>query len=300
MKKAFKPPPLPAGAKLKLVWVDEFDGTAIDKTKWNVIETDGSDFGVAGWYNSEVQCYTSNPENLKVDGKLTITATKGGKCMNAKNKTETTTAAASARIMTKENFMWKGTPGSSTPILISARLKVPISKSSFPAFWMLPHDDATPWCSGCGKHGGWPKSGEIDIMEHINEEYVHYSTLHYGPPPPAKHTSFQKYHKFLDTTDGPDKYHTYHCLWDSEYIKTFIDQTPVMDAKPADWNQPPEKADKYEPFNNAMRIILNLAVDSTWVRANLKAPENVPTELTNLPYSMEIDYVTVHEVEIKP
>lgn len=297
MKKEFKPPPLPAGAKLKMVWVDEFVGTAVDTAKWKIIEGDGTDYGEAGWYNKEVHCYTTSPENLKVDGKLVITAKKGVKCMNAKNKTDTTVTATSARIATKDMWMWKGTAGNSSPLLVSARLKVPMAKSSFPAFWMLPHDDAQEWCSGCGKYGGWPKSGEIDIMEHINEEEVFYSTLHFGPPHPAVHTQYQKWFTF-DKSDGPDKWHTYHLLWDSEYIKTFIDQKPVLDAKPSDWNAPAEKSDKYEPFNNAMGIILNLAVDSKWVRANLKASETVPTDISSLPYSMEVDYVVVHEVDL--
>ena len=29
-------------------------------------------------------------------------------------------------------------------------------------------------------YGGWPASGEIDIMEHINADGKFYGTLHYG------------------------------------------------------------------------------------------------------------------------
>src|SRR3546814_9740090 len=55
----------------KLVWSDEFGGTAIDRGKW--------DFDVDCWGggNNERQCYTDRPANAAIeDGKLVITARK--------------------------------------------------------------------------------------------------------------------------------------------------------------------------------------------------------------------------------
>lgn len=49
----------------------------------------------------------------------------------------------------------------------------------WPAFWMLP-SDSPEYCSGCGAYGSWPASGEIDIMEAVNEMNTVYGTLHYG------------------------------------------------------------------------------------------------------------------------
>ena len=46
---------------------------------------------------------------------------------------------------------------------------------------MLP-EDSPEFCSGCGVYGGWPASGEIDIMEAVNDMYTIYSTMHYGGP----------------------------------------------------------------------------------------------------------------------
>lgn len=61
----------PAADGWRLVWSDEFDGTAIDRSKW--------DFDVDCWGggNNERQCYTDSQKNAAIkDGKLVITARK--------------------------------------------------------------------------------------------------------------------------------------------------------------------------------------------------------------------------------
>ena len=61
----------PARDNWRLVWSDEFDGTAIDRSKW--------DFDVDCWGggNNERQCYTDKRRNAAVEGgKLVITARK--------------------------------------------------------------------------------------------------------------------------------------------------------------------------------------------------------------------------------
>lgn len=57
------------------VWADEFDGTAIDTTKWDVMLGDGCSYGICGWGNNELQSYEA--ENVTVaNGILTIEAKK--------------------------------------------------------------------------------------------------------------------------------------------------------------------------------------------------------------------------------
>lgn len=46
---------------------------------------------------------------------------------------------------------------------------------------MLP-EESPERCSGCGVYGGWPASGEIDILEAVNDMYTMYGTIHYGGP----------------------------------------------------------------------------------------------------------------------
>ena len=61
--------PIPQLPGWKLVWHDEFDGSAIDSANWTY------DIGAGGWGNGEAQYYTSRPENARVEnGMLVIEA----------------------------------------------------------------------------------------------------------------------------------------------------------------------------------------------------------------------------------
>ena len=62
---------------LTLVWNDEFDSDTLDTTKWAFQYGTGSEYGLDGWGNSELQYYTDREDNVRIeDGKLIITAVK--------------------------------------------------------------------------------------------------------------------------------------------------------------------------------------------------------------------------------
>jgi beta-glucanase (GH16 family) len=73
----------------------------------------------------------------------------------------------SARVRTLGKYSI-GPSGPNPVIKVEARIKLPGGLGLWPAFWMLPSDGSIAGCSGCGRHGGWPSSGEIDIMEAAN------------------------------------------------------------------------------------------------------------------------------------
>src|SRR5690606_22044730 len=55
------------------------------------------------------------------------------------------------------------------------KAKLPAGQGIWPAIWMMPVDSEL--------YGGWPNSGEIDIMEYLgHEEGTVHGTLHYGAP----------------------------------------------------------------------------------------------------------------------
>src|SRR5271163_3611012 len=160
----FRDPPPPS--RWTLVWRDEFsgpDGSSPDSKKWTY------DLGGKGWGNNELESYTDRKENARVEkGNLVITAQK-----------ETFTGAdgvtrdyTSARLKTQGLFVQKYGR-------IEARIKIPEGQGMWPAFWMLGQDITT---------AGWPKCGEIDIMENVGKEpgTIH-GSLH-GPSTTA-HTS---------------------------------------------------------------------------------------------------------------
>ena len=118
----------------KLVWSDEFNGTALDESVWT-IQTGG-----AGWGNNEKQFYTGRSENLRVEG--------GNLVIEARKEQYDKNEYTSARIMSKGKKTF-------TYGKMEARISLPSGGGLWPAFWMM------------GNTGSWPQCGEIDIMEYV-------------------------------------------------------------------------------------------------------------------------------------
>lgn len=143
----------------ELVWNDEFNGPSIDSSKWTVQDT-----GLV--YNNEMQYYS--PDNTRITkdqnrSVLQIEAKKGPK--NGKDY-------SSGKLISMGKGDW-------TYGKVVVRAKLPIEKGMWPAIWMMPTDEA--------HYGGWPASGEIDIMELIGGKESNnkvYSTLHYDSVKP--------------------------------------------------------------------------------------------------------------------
>ncbi|MEM2878128.1 MAG: family 16 glycosylhydrolase [Candidatus Hadarchaeales archaeon] len=224
-----------------LVWSDEFNGNSVDRSKWQF------ELGGWGWGNNELQYYT-NGGNAKVEnGLLIITAKK--ERMGSCNYT-------SARLKTQGLFdIQYGR--------IEARLSVPMGDGLWPAFWMLGRNIGSV---------GWPKCGEIDIMEHINNETTIYGTMHWHY---NGHVSSGG--QVLNLT--PNSFHVYAVEWDSSSIKWFQDgvqyyEVPIQNSM-----------DSTEEFHQPFFIILNLAVGGNW--------PGPPSSNTPFPAEYKIDYVRV-------
>ncbi len=154
----------------KLVWSDEFDqpdGSQLDPEFWNYSKGTGS----GGWGNNESQIYTDRPENIFIEGGNLIIRAIEEKYMGAKY------TSARVNTMVKAEFKFGR---------FEARAKLPNTQGIWPAIWMLPT---------ISKYGGWPASGEIDIMEFIGSEpdRVH-GSLHFGNP----HTYHTEYFKSFE------------------------------------------------------------------------------------------------------
>ena len=126
-----------------LVVQDEFDvDGAPNSAFWTYDIGNGSDQGIPGWGNNELQYYTDRPENVIVeDGVLKIIA---------RQESFEGSGYTSARIKTEGLFQQQYGR-------FEARIKLPWGQGMWPAFWMLGDDD--------GGTVSWPQRGEIDIME---------------------------------------------------------------------------------------------------------------------------------------
>lgn len=245
-----------------LIFRDEFNGKAgqaVSSIKWTA-ETGGG-----GWGNRELQYYTSSDQNAYLDGKgrLVIKAVKleplliltcwYGPCQYA-----------SARLITKGKFESKYGR-------FEARIKVPRGKGVWPAFWLL---------GGNIDDVGWPRCGEIDIMEHIGREpSAVYGTIH-GPEYSGAKGIGGSYVLPNDKLVA-DEFHVYAIEWTSDEIRWLIDGKHYKTVTPTDL---PDNA-KWA-FDHSFFIILNFAVGGQW-------PDS-PDNTTIFPQTMLVDYVRVY------
>lgn len=180
----------------ELVWSDEFDGTTLDLSKWEIQLGDGCP-NLCGWGNAEMQSYTGQPENLGVaDGLLRITAQ-----FNEGGNPEVT----SARLRTKNL-------ASFTSGRIEASIKMPTGQGLWPAFWMLSEDEV---------YGRWPLSGEIDITELIGSmPSTTFGTIHYGAKWP--NNQYNGENITLPFQLNQD-FHNYAVEWKQDTIRWYFD-----------------------------------------------------------------------------
>lgn len=241
----------------QLVWSDEFDGDQLDTNKWSYQLGTGSQFGLTGWGNNELQYYTDREENVYVeDGMLHIVA---------KEEFYQNRYYTSARIRTINKADWKYGR-------FEIRAKMPEGQGIWPAVWMLPTEEV---------YGGWPKSGEIDIMELVGHRpsTVH-GTVHYGPDWPNnryKGSSFS-----LDGEKFSDDFNIFSIEWVEDEIKWFVNDNLFHTITPSSLSP------QNYPFNEQFHLILNLAVGGNW--------PGDPDNTTEFPQSMIIDYIKVYQL----
>ena len=236
----------------QMVWNDEFNDDAINTSNWNFEIGTGN----WGWGNGEHQYYTSRSENAFIeDGKLIIRALYEN--YSGSNYT-------SARMTTKNKGDWAYGK-------VLARIKVPEAGGTWPAFWMMPTNSV---------YGGWPNSGEIDIMEHYGCDPGHvHSTVHNntynwngGIPP----TSYSTY------TNATSDFHIYEVEWTEDKMDFYVDGSYLGTYFKTNggWQQ--------WPYDQEFYIILNLAIGSHFMACN--------TQNELFPQQLEIDYVRVYQL----
>ena len=239
-----------------LVWQDEFNYQGLpDSTKWSYDKGTGCPEN-CGWGNNELQYYTSNRlENSRVeDGKLTIETRK---------ENFSGASYTSARLATKNKGDWQYGR-------LDIKAKLPAGRGLWPAVWMLP----TNWA-----YGGWPHSGEIDIMEMIGKEpSKNYGTLHFGPGPGS--TQLGK-NIGLPTGIFNDAFHVFSLEWSENEIKWFLDGKLFSSFSKNDFGK------INYPFNEDFFLIINLAVGGNW-------PGNPDINMYKNQF-LVVDYVRVFE-----
>lgn len=230
-----------------VVWEDQFEGNSLNRNYWNV-EHNGDGGG-----NQELQFYRDSTENIQVsNGTLKIkglTQGYGGK------------SYTSGRINTRDKAEFRYGK-------IEARMKLPSFRGAWPAFWML---------GGNHSEIGWPRCGEIDIMEAINTENYTHGALHW-------HAEGQKDGGNDSSGVLPDNFdrtqwHVYGMEWTETEIKMYVDGEVFYTESITDGYM--------GEFRKEQFIILNLAIGGQW--------PGFSVDNSKFPVTMEVDYVRVSQ-----
>lgn len=241
----------------KLVWSDEFNGKGLpDPTKWDYDTAMGCP-KICGWGNNELQYYThKNTKNVRQEDGMLIVEARREKMGEAQY--------TSARIVTKNKGDWKYGR-------IDVRAKLPAGRGMWPAIWMLPTD----W-----KYGGWPHSGEIDIMENVGfwPDSV-LGTVHTNAYNGMKGTQKTKGLNFKDLSTA---FHVYSIEWDAKKIRFYVDNILYNEFKNSG-----KGVDEW-PFDQRFHLLINIAVGGNW-----GGQKGIDDSI--FPQKMYVDYVRVYQ-----
>lgn len=240
-----------------LVWQDEFNGQALDTTKWNVLLREQSK-------HDELQYYL--PDEVYLE--------RGALRIRSRERGYGTMKYTSGRLDTRGKF---------APVYgrFEIRAKLPGGKGLWPAHWLYPQNrnwlmeytmsravaegnerlipEERPWYS------------EIDIMEFLgHERSVLYGTLHY--------TTFKGEKKSTSATwrgseDYTADFHLYALEWEPDSMRWYIDGRLIHATATGIPHAP-------------HYLILNTAVGGAW-------PGN-PDSTTVFPQYHDVDYVRVY------
>ena len=232
--------------ELNLVWQEEFSDPKLNTDKWAFQLGNGAEYGIAGWGNNELQFYTDSSDNFELsDGMLKI--------IPLYNKD-------SSKTFTSVKLVTMGLVNFTSPGVLEVKFKIPKGQGLWPAIWMMPEKN---------RFGGWPKSGEIDLMEargsNTNEVL---STLHFFQ---NGHRLLGSEYKVSNENNFNQNFHIITLIWGIDKISFYINNqflvyegslTKILGVK--------------YPFNESFYLILNTAIGGDFV----KAPK--PNEICSL------------------
>lgn len=253
-------------------WASTYSNEFSDSSSLNGWSYDLGNGGpsLPGWGNNELQNYTSNAENVSVfGGNLNITAI-------AKTDTFGKQSYTSARIKSDKVFTQTGG-------LFEFRCKLPAGQGLWPAVWMLPADNA---------YGGWPTSGEIDILESRGQEPgLVQGTLHSGPAWYADNVQTGFFSPPIGFTN--QDWHTYSLQWargtntQPGTFTWYVDGV-AYSSFTGGWYTPPGGSPD-APFDKPFYFLINMAVGGNYAGA---------PNLADGSYTMQLDYIRAYQTPV--
>jgi beta-glucanase (GH16 family) len=274
-------PPTPPG--WTLTWSDDFTGannTPPNPNNWITDLGHGYPGGPGNWGTGEIQRYTADNSNLRLDGTGNLRIVP----WRAANGEWT-----SGRIETRRSNFKAPANG---VLRIEGRIQMPNITGTgalgyWPAFWAL----GSPYR---GNFWNWPSIGEFDIMENVNGINSVWGVLHCGVNPggPCNETNGLGASRACPGAQCAGNFHTYRFEWDRSVspnqLRWYVDgqqfhtvRQNQMDA--ASWNN--------MTSHQGYFILLNVAMGGAF--PNGVAGQATPTPQTTPGRSMAVDYVAV-------
>jgi hypothetical protein len=227
-----------------LTWVEQFEAGILNTAIWNY------ELGGGGWGNNELQTYTNSTSNVSSDtGYLHITALNPG---------GTTYTSGKINTQGKKEF---------TYFRVDIRAKLPEGQGLWPALWMLGTNYLIT---------GWPKCGEIDIMELLGHEpSIVHGAVHYESNGHVSRTnSFT-----LNSGNFSTGFHIFSLIWTPNKLIWLVDKQEYFYLTRAEIAS--------FPFDLPQYFIFNVAVGGNW--------PGPPDQTTVFPQRMIVDYIKVYQ-----
>ena len=239
------------------IFADEFDGSSLDRARWNVVVTGRT-------VNEEQQAYVDSADVLTVsEGALVIRPRFRPGFKSAEGRSYD---FVSGRIDTKSKVSF--TYGKA-----AARMKLAAGAGLWPAFWAL-------------GDGRWPDTGEIDIMENVGDAGWTSVALHgpgySGDTPIVMRTPFAGPSSPLGTgREDATGWHVYAVEWTRDSLVFTRDEDVVYRVT----REMVERHGRWA-FDDPKYLILNLALGGTYpASANASGAAGAATPYRGLPES---------------
>lgn len=244
-----------------VVWADEFDYTgAPDPDKWHhqLIPILGD-----SWANGEQQHYVDDRDNSFVDdGTLKIVAIKEDYTFEGSTK-----AYTSARLNSKFAFEYGR---------VEVRAKLPAAGGTWPAIWTLGAniDEVGNFFGDQFGSVGWPRCGEIDIMEQRGwDKSTTLAYFHWGD---TQTFAYSNEGGEIAAPNSTTEFQIYSLEWNEDAMKVYYNDQLVYELENTTGR----------PFDNPHYLLLNIAMGG-----NLGG--EIPADFTESTF--EIDYVRVYQ-----
>ena len=274
---------------------DKFDTSGANHTaggvnlnKWGFQNGNGTEYGNPGWGNGERQSYRT--ENVTViDGILTINAKYVNPQVNSRSYTsgKLVTAKSQGNTGLGEPAAGAGTKFAQTYGRFEAKMRMHAGKGAWPAFWMMPVENT---------YGGWPRSGEIDIMEMTGIGTTHSSsTIHRAMQSNGNGQWYKGTNQDFENGSTFEDWHIYGVLWTETEMVFLIDGKEHGRHSITDARYQPD-GNKRAPFDKNFFFIINLALDSGQFNKDNAIDNNV----TTLNYTLEIEWVRAYTLANDP